>query len=340
VVMPVQFDLCLSATRKLKALFNTFSPDVDIFSLDEAFIEYGPLRKLYASPQEFGAIIQKQIKVVLGEWVGCNVGISYNRLLAKLAGEVSAKGSVTVIDEKNRDVVLASTAFSDICGVGYRLEKRLRRLRVIHPYQLNFIEDEVLSSFFGPFWSKELRKIGQGEEPLFLTRINRLPHMKSVGRSITGYQLCDDETMIQHILLNLSEEVIYKVRKMGLAGRHVGIALSGNGQTWHAHRTLKHHLRHVREFFDLIYHQLYLGWQRHFPVIKFAVTLSQLRPWPLVQPVWFPEWQQQEKVAQAVDKLTEKYGLFTVTSGLHLGQQLIRPEVTGFLGDQQFQLGK
>jgi hypothetical protein len=55
------------------------------------------------------------------------------------------------------------------------------------------------------------------------------------------------------------------------------------------------------------------------------------------QPLW-PQWHQREKVAKAVDSITERYGLFTVRSGTLAKANLIRPEVTGFLGDKAYQL--
>ncbi len=341
LALPANFSQYLSATKQLKRLFESFAPDVEIYSLDEAFIWHRPLRRLYPNPSNFARLIQQQIAQTLGSWVTANVGISSNRFLAKIASETAPKGSVFEINETNRDAVLAGVSFADVCGIGPRLEKRLRRIGITIPYQLNFVEDIVLEKFFGPYWSVELRKMGRGEEPDLLQRINANSHMKSVGRSITGYNLCDDEDLIRRILYNLTEEVMYKVRKMNLAGRLISISLMGHGgRYWSDHITLKRYVRHTPEMFEIIYLQLYRQWKRDFPIIKFAVRLSLLQPWPEIQKEWFPDWWKQEKIALAIDKLTQKYGLFTVTSGVLAGvnkEHIIKPEATGFLGDQKFQ---
>jgi DNA polymerase-4 len=341
LALPANFSQYLSATKQLKTLFESLAPDVEIFSLDEAFIWHYPLRRLYPDPLVFGTIIQNRIRQVLGSWVSANVGIGPNRFLAKVSSETSPKGSVSLVNEDNRDALLASVSFADVCGIGPRLERRLRRIGVTVPYQLNFIEDVVLERFFGPYWSKQLRKMGQGEEPDLLQRIDALEHMKSVGRSITGYHLCDDEAIIRRVFYNLVAEVIYKVRKMNLAGRLVSVALMGHsGLYWSDHVTLKRYIRHTSEMFDIVYRQLYRSWERDFPIIKFMVRLSLLKPWDETPKEWFPDWWQQEKIAVAIDKLTTKYGLFTVTSGVFAGtgkEAIIRPEVTGFLGDKNFQ---
>lgn len=340
IEMEAQFELYLSATKELKTLFESLAPEVEIFSLDEAFLHFTPIKKLYASPIAFGSYVQQKIKETLGEWVTCNVGIAQNRFLAKMTSETSSKGSITIVTEENKAALLASTTFDSVCGIGYRLGARLEKIGVTVPYQINFLPDELLRNLFGPYWSIELRKMGRGEEPAFLARSGEeLPHMKSVGRSITGYKLCKNEDVLKSTLYNLTEEVIYKVRKMQLAGRVVSIYLSDKDHRWGKHVTLHYYVRHNHEMFDIVWNQLYAQWPKNFAVIKLAVSLSLLKPWDQIQDCLFPQWWKREKVSTAVDEITEKYGLFKVTSGLLLKTDIIRPEVTGFLGDKKFQFG-
>lgn len=342
ILVPANFDHFLSATKQLKKVFELYSPDVELFSLDEAFIHYTPLQRLYSSPQELGQLLQQKISASLGSWVTSNVGIGPNRFLAKMSGETSPKGSVSEINEDNLQAVLANVEFKDVCGIGSRLEHRLNRLGVTVPLQINFYDDEFLLMMFGPYWSVQLRKMGRGEEPDLLTRINATPHMKSVGRSVTGYKLCDDEAVIRQVLYNLTTEVIYKVRRMNLAGRQVVVSLEGqNGQRWRNFVTLKKYVRHTSEMFEIVYSQLYKAWQRSFPIIRFAVRLNLLKKWDEAPKEWFPAWWQQEKIASAIDLVTEKYGLFTIKPALFAkiaDNKLLRPEATGYLGDQKFQL--
>lgn len=337
VEMPAAFEMYFSATKRLKELFDQLSPSTEVFSLDEVFIDYAQIQKLYDSPYNFALKIQNKVKSILGEWVTCNIGIAENRFLAKMVGETAPKGSVRQVTVANKALILAQTQFKDVCGIGPRLAKRLGRIGVTVPYQINFIPTEVLRSMFGPFWSDELRKMGRGEEPLFLKNLaNDLSHMKSVSRSITGYRLSSSQDLIMSTLYNLSEEVIYKLRKMKLAGRLVFCSLAGNHQFWADHLTLKYYVRHVSEMFDLIKYQLYPNWRNQFPVIRLHVGVSLLKPWSEIQDCWFPGWWQQEQISQAVDTLNDRYGLFTVTSGLLIQKKIIRPEVTGFLGDKKF----
>ncbi|MEO8581035.1 MAG: hypothetical protein ABI425_00470 [Patescibacteria group bacterium] len=336
--VPAQFERYLDATRRLKKIFHDVSPDVFIYSLDEAFIDITDcLTYIYKDPVAVAKKIQHTIFQELGEWVTCNVGISHNRLLAKLASGIAKKGNILHITPENKDVFLASAPFSEICGIGYRLEKKLKVLGVTNPYQIRFYSEEQLLPIFGPFWAKELLRIAYGEDSHVLSLIDDQPsHMKSVGRSITGFKLCKDEELKKMVILNLIEEVTYKTRRMNLAGRQVWIGLYGHEHGWSAHQTNKQYIQHTSEMFDLLYHQLYLSAKPQFPVIKFAVRLSLMKKVNETPLSLFDPWQQKENLSHSLDAITEKYGLFTVKPGSLLSHDIIRPEVTGFLGDRQY----
>jgi len=339
ILMPAEFDFYLDATKKLKDIFISISPEVEIFSLDEAFINISNcLTHLYQNPHQLALQIQQLIKDRLGDWVTCNVGIASNHFLAKLASEVSPKGSITTVTANNIDEFLGTTDFSSVCGIGYRLENRLRSLGVTNLYSINFLSDEDLTTHFGPFWSGQLRQMSRGKDPHIFSLIDKNPHMKSIGRSITGWKLSDSEPQIKRILYNLTAEVIYKTRRQQLAGRQVSIYLQGDNQSWGNHLTLNHYINHTGEMFDLLYYQLYRHWHRSFQVIRFAVRLSLLKPLAQLPISFLPSYQKQESVHRALDQIWHRYGLFSVTSALLKdGKPIIRPEVTGFLGDKKFQ---
>ncbi|OGJ21204.1 MAG: hypothetical protein A3J60_00075 [Candidatus Pacebacteria bacterium RIFCSPHIGHO2_02_FULL_46_9] len=70
---------------------------------------------------------------------------------------------------------------------------------------------------------------------------------------------------------------------------------------------------------------------------KLAVRLSLLEPWSSVPQSLLPAWQKEESLSAACDTICTHYGLFAVTSGLLARGHRLRPEVTGFLGDKQYQ---
>lgn len=364
VFIPAQFDMYLDATYRLKHIFSSISPDYSVYSLDEAFVDISNCYLLYNDPAKLALSIQHKIKQQLRSWVTCNIGIAHTKLLAKMASEVSPKGSIAVVinsktsllreagprlggepegfsEDRNihhipQDILLASTPFVDVCGVGPRLEKKLAAFNVEYPYQIRFFRPKDLQGLVGKFWAKQLLRIAYGEDPHFLQITDINPHMKSVGRSITGYQLAREESTIKRVLYNLVEEVTYKVRKMDMAGRYVWVKLYGHEVAFRAHKTLKYYIRHANDMYQLIYTMYKQRCQERFPVIKFAVRLGHLKPMTQISESLLCEWNQNEKLYTAMDHISNKYGLFTVYSGLLHRHKKIYPEVTGFLGDKMY----
>lgn len=341
VFLPAEFARYLDATKRLKNLFSQLVPDYEIFSLDEVFLDFTHSARLYPSAHTLAQKVQQQIFTELGEFVSCNVGISKNRFLAKMAGETGPKGSITEITESNLDHYLQTTEFKDVCGVGHGLEKRLARIGITSLYALNFVSDDELQQFFGPYWSQELRKMGMGEEPSLFQTHAKIEMPKSVSRSITGFRLSDSEFEIRAVIRNLIDEVMFKAREMHLAGRWASLSLTGSDhQNWWAHQKISVPIRHADELFTLLYHGLYKNWNRSFPIIRWRIVLADLNDWDATPQPWLPDWQRQEALAEATHMINKRFGLFTLRSGALLQQPIIRPEVTGYLGDKRYLLGE
>lgn len=336
--IPASFERYLDATKRLQRIFKAVAPSIYIYSLDEAFIDISDCKKnLYPNTQLLGKQIQEIIKTELGGWVTCNIGVAENRFLAKLASEVAVKGTILEVTQENKDALLAATPFTNVCGVGYRLSKKLARYKIFTPYQIRFMTKEELESIVGPFWARELFKIAYGKETHLLGQLDRkVEHMKSVGRSITGYRLYNDDAQITNILKNLCLEVTNKVRDMNLTGRQIWLGLYGHSQSWATHETLRAPISHSLELIEWI-QKLYNRWSEKFPIIKFAMRLSLLEY--QTQEQLLPKWQKQEAIQKALDSVNKKYGLFTVhPAAIPPTKELIFPEVTGFLGDRLYQL--
>ncbi len=340
VLVKADFDKYFYYTQRFYLLIKSFSPDVSLFSLDEAFIDATNCLKLYTT-DDLAIKIQERIYKDMGDWVTASIGIAKNRMLAKLAGEFAPKGGYVQIDKENLDLALSLIKITDICGIGSRLAGKLNELGITNPLQIRDLDDRYLKQQFGRFWGPELKRISYGETSHVLSLLDRNPHMKGVGRTITGYRLCNSELVIRQTIRNLIEEVTAKMREMDLVGRHLSIFLEGEEQVWYRHRTLKYYVRHPDEVFDILYNGFYKIWGRSFEVIRYGVRIDQLLPAKQLTSCWLPEWRRREKIWKAVDRVNQKYGLFTVRSAALLKSKIIRPEVTGYLGDKiyQFQTG-
>ena len=85
IVVPSRFDLYLKCSQKLIQLLENYTPDIEKFSIDEAFLDMTGTIHLFGEPLETADRIRKEISEKLRFTV--NIGISSNKLLAKMASD-------------------------------------------------------------------------------------------------------------------------------------------------------------------------------------------------------------------------------------------------------------
>ena len=86
VCIPPDFPLYSRSSEKMFQLLGEYSDRIEQFSIDEGFLEYTGMEALFGPPLEAAKTIQQRIFTELGFTV--NIGISCNKLLAKMAGEL------------------------------------------------------------------------------------------------------------------------------------------------------------------------------------------------------------------------------------------------------------
>lgn len=361
ILVPADFDKYFFVTKKFIEICSRYSPDLEVFSIDELFLEITQTKYLFGGADALCRKIKEAIKNEIGEFITCSIGISYNRLLAKLASGIKKPDGIFEITPQNRDEVLFNCKLTDICGLGFRLEKRLFNLGITNFKNLRKVPLECLETSLGPYWSKELKRLSYGEDNSLLTSIGELPKMRSVSRTYTLYENTTDLLKIKATLRNLCEEAAFKVREMGMRGRVVGLAVRGPAR--HAsqlagvagedyrHKTLKYFINSGKELFEIswkLFQEMeWLSLPASRQVRFLGVWLGGLRPKNELTISIFPEEKREERLNGAMDLVNKRFGELTLYPAVMLGsspsanpgQGLIKSEVNGFLGDKQYRFG-
>lgn len=340
ILVPADFDKYFSVTQKFIEICSRYSPDLEVFSIDELFLEVTQTVSFFGGINGLIKEIKKNIREEIGEHITCSIGISYNRILAKLASDINKPNGVFEITPENRDEILFSRKLSDVCGLGMRLEQRLFNAGITGFKSLREVPAEYLKASFGPFWSVQLKKLSWGEDDSFLTRIGEVPKAKSVSRTFTLYRNTTDQNEIRATLRNLCEEAAYKARQMGMQGRVIGLGV--RGQKWdqertggYRHRTLKNYLDSGRRAFEIVW-RMYEEIKWPGSVRFLGVWLGELRPKKEQTFSLFPEEKKEEKIITAMDSVNNRFGELALYPATLLEGPMIKSEVTGFLGDKAF----
>ena len=117
----------LDFSTRIINIMRDFSPLVEPFSIDEAYIDISGTQNIFGSNVEIARQIKKRIWEEIG--VLCSVGIGPNKLVAKMAAEIQKPDGLTVITIKDVPGKLWPLPVGELFGVGRKTEKKLRGLR-------------------------------------------------------------------------------------------------------------------------------------------------------------------------------------------------------------------
>ncbi len=235
-------DKYLACTKRFINILKDYSPYLEIFSIDEAFMELdaanwrvSPLREASELANQLnmddghrweGAIrvaiaIKERIHKEIGDWLRVSIGVSYNKTLAKLAGSLYKPDGLHVIaDETAAMQILDQIQFDDICGIGPRTKAHLFNMGITDFPTLRKVPLEILLASFKSY-GKFLYNIARGENYDPLTPFYDKEEVKSVGHQHTLMKDTNDVRELQQILLKMAEMVAKRLRDKKLVGRTV-----------------------------------------------------------------------------------------------------------------------
>jgi len=338
IFIPSEMEKYFSVTKQLIEIVSQFTPLVEVFSIDEVFLDVTETGRLFGGPFFLALKIKQLINEKIGGWITGSVGVSYNKLLAKLASEQNKPDGYFEITKRNRDKILAKINLYDICGIGWRLTPRLLNAGIRNLLQIREIPDELLQATFGPYWAVELKRLAWGIDQSPVVTSTEMPEMKSVSRTFTLFKNTREEREIKQTMRNLCEEAARKIREMAMLTRQVGVGIRGDDQDASGHQTLKYYLDDGQEIFDLVW-QLYQKWHWPFSVRFIGIWLGLLEKRKYLTQDLFPWKRRKTTLLKAMDEVNKRFGELTVYPARLLGGELIRSEVNGYLGDKKYRLG-
>lgn len=318
VLVPSDMDKYFALTQRMIRLLADYSPTLEIFSIDECFVDVTETQKLWAGGVwQMALEIKQRVRDELGEWMKCSIGISFTKLLAKLASEMKKPDGLTFLTEQNYLEATENVAVSEVCGIGRARTTMLWGMGVV-----TLGEARKLPNL--PKEIEDLVRLRVNDE---LTTMNDLNPAKSVFRTFTTFASLNSQASILKLVRNLTEEAGAKLREMGMAGRTFCLSLDG---FW-ARVTVK-----IPSDDPLIIYDLLNREYEKRPV----VSIRRAGVWitNLMSNVQCSMFNKRPNLLRAIDTINEKWGLFTLYPGVLLGSELVRPEVTGYLGDKYYRL--
>ncbi len=209
-------------STRIVAMMRDYTPLVEVFSIDEAFLDVTNSLKLFGSAERIAFLLKVRIRQAFG--LTCSIGIAPNKLLAKLASEMQKPDGLTIIPPEKTATILERLPAKELCGIGRNVEKQLASFGIFTCGQLGRYPVDVLKRRFGVV-GERLSQMGRGldDSPVVPPEVE--PEVKSVGHSMTLAQDVTGRDGLRKYLLQLSEMVGSRARRYGMAGKTVHLTV-------------------------------------------------------------------------------------------------------------------
>lgn len=302
-----------------RRIFEDYSPSVVPKSIDEAIIDFTHTIAIFKHPLTNIALeIKARIKEEIGEWMSASIGIAPNRFLAKLGASLHKPNGLDVITHKNLKDVYAKVTLLDLCGINTRYEARLNAHGIFTPLQFlnaqyNMLYHQVFQSINGHYWYLRLR--GWETDAIDFAR-------KSYGQTYALKIPTANKEELSRLLMKLCEKMGRRLRTSGHFARGIHVScLYRDGTDWHMGRKTGSSLYTTQELYRkaqwILTQQSF--WKK---VANLAVSCFELEPVTSAQMDLFNFSQtKQRNVSDALDRINDRYGEFTITPALMMGMR-------------------
>ncbi|PMB02753.1 DNA polymerase IV [Fischerella thermalis CCMEE 5273] len=304
-LIPPRMGTYVQVSVRIVELLRRFSPLVEPFSIDEAFVELTGCEALFGPGPDTAALIQARIREEMG--VSCSIGVGPNKLLAKMAAGMKKPNGITVLQEKDVPTRIWPLPVKQLFGVGNRMAHHFHRMGIRTIGDLAQTDPNRLAHRFGVI-GQVLHQSANGIDPSPVDP-HSLDRSQSIGHQFTLPRDYGEEAEILLVLRELTEEVARRTRKAGYIGRTVSLTLKGaDFSSIHRSRTMPEPSNIGRRLFITASSLLDHHWNGQ-PIRLIGVTLSNLTTDEGVQLSLFAEEDKERRLAEAMDQIRDKYGM-------------------------------
>ncbi|HEY1800422.1 MAG TPA: DNA polymerase IV [Terriglobales bacterium] len=309
-------------SEKVYGVLNSFSPLVEMASIDEAYLDMTGTERLHGPPLRAAHRLHQKVKDQTQ--LNCSIGIGTSRLIAKVSSAKAKPHGVLWVVPGQEAKFLAPLDVRDIPGVGKVTEKNLQALGIHRVGDLAKFDDNFLEDKFGK-WGLALSGKARGQDAggWFDAEVGGESEAKSISHEHTYNEDTGDAQQLESTLMRLSEMVGRRLREAGLHARTIQLKLRYKDFTTITRAySLATATQLDTEIFEQIRTLFRKNWKKGAPVrllgVHAASFESAARQGDLLEGGRRERW---KDVLLVADKLRDRFGDSSVTlaSGMKAG---------------------
>lgn len=308
-VVPPDYPLYVEASRHFVEMLRQFSPQVQQYSIDEAWVDMTGTERLWGSPRLAAEQMRKRIWEELGFTV--NVGISSNKLLAKMAGDFEKPNKVHTLFPEEMESKMWVLPVRDLFLVGSATEKKLKMMGIYTIGDLAKADVAILK-----------RKLGKHGETIWHYANGRNAEMvtpepaenKGYGNSVTTAEDVLTHQQAYQVLLSLCETVASRMRQDDKCGRCVSVHLRTNEFKHFSHQSvLTGSTNMTSQIFEAACRVFDEAWDGVTPLRQLGVQMTRIssesyQQYDLFSGVSPEQYEKKLRLDETVDALRDKFG--------------------------------
>ncbi len=311
----------------IENILNGFSPDVEIASLDDSYVDLTHVKNHCRSPMDVAVAIQQRIRDRTN--VTVSIGVASSKLIARIASGINKPAGITVVPHGVEGVFLQELPVRLLHGVGSKTERLLHELGITKIGQIRTVEKPVLIQLLGNAAGEAIWKYAHGFD---IRPVQVRSVLRQISRETSFEEDTDDRQLVCGTFRYLSERITDKLRKENWTARQVRAKIRyADGRSERKSATLQERAYDTQSIWRKIEH-IYKGFpQRRIRVklVGAAVTDIECRD---TQCSIFNELKQREELDKGIDNVRKRFGFTALTAGSSLMlQNYYRMEKHGYI---------
>ena len=305
-IYPPNYKLYNEMSNKLFNLISNYTPDIEKLSVDECFIDYTKVKKLYGDPIKFAYRLKNEIKKQLGFTV--NIGIANNKLCAKMASDFLKPDRVHTLFKEEVEHKMHPLPIEELYGIGRSSSKILRELNINTIGDLANTNPQYLYKYFKNQTNKIINSAKGIDDSIIVSKKSEVECISN--STTTSYNLNTLEDIYKY-LYPLVDNVSISLRKQNKYASLVGVILKDKFFKTYSHqRRLKNPTSNTDEIYKVAKQLVSELWNEE-GIRLVGVSLSKLSSNLTHQISMFEDIKKVEKsneLDKVLDKLKETYG--------------------------------
>lgn len=291
-------------SRKIREIFYSFTPRVEMISIDEAFLDVKGCELLHGTPLQIAKKIKETIKKERG--LTASVGIAPNKFLAKLASDLDKPDGLTIIRKEDIPEKVWPLPIGKLWGVGEKTEEKLKERGIKTIGTLAELDPETVQANWGRA-GLQLYHLARGIDD---RSVSENSEVKSIGHEITFPFDVKSVKTLEARLLNLAEKVARRLREDGFRARTIQLKVRyADFKTITRRRTIKSPTMLTREIYQHALELLRETGKFRRGIRLIGVSVSNLTAGDFSQLSLFnPRDVREEELEKVVDAIKDRFG--------------------------------